>query len=79
MADKLPTKTQYALKAMEIANSNHIRVNAMCAKDTKFFYDLGKMVYDKLNWWETTDIISFGENSNLKIPWSITFISINQS
>lgn len=73
------TKEEYALQALKLAEDNHIRINAFWPRDPQFFENLGRMVYKKLDEGRTLSSISFWDKTNLKLPWSVTFISLNQS
>ena len=73
------TKEEYALQVLELAKENHIWINAMWERDSNFFERLGRMVYKKLDEWRKLDSISFWSETNLKLPWSMCFISLNQS
>jgi hypothetical protein len=72
-------KQDYALLALKLAEDNHIWINAVWPKDSIFFENLWRMVYRKLDNGHTLPSISFWKKTNMKLPWSITFISLNQS
>lgn len=74
-------KHEYALKAFEIAESNHISINAFAKMDSEFYERLWRLVCSFMKW-EQLDTHSFSwvpENEWFKIPWKTCFFAINES